>query len=625
MGCSGPSSNGRTPVFGTGGGGSNPPGPTRMSALTFSFAFALLLWPIQGVGQVAVSGTDTAAIIADSGDIRGAARAAQASFERRRQRYFPFRLAPSSGGCDETVGRLCVRYGEGEWYPTPEATEARALRSELLATLDSLQAMITGDSWLLGQRVWYRAEGGDWESALEVARDCGLAPSWWCKALEGLALHGLGRYEDSATAFNQALVGMEPGVAVNWRIPDRAVDSEARNFLRRYQNLGDDSLAVGLNRLWMMADPLYIVPGNDRLTAHYARWTVATLKDGARNPYRLRWGRDLEELTVRNGWEVGWERSFGSTPGNSNTVTGHQDNEARDYMPTGRALGAPGLADFTDFAVGRERPRSLYQPPYAPVFLPMEGQLAVFPRGNRTLLVATYFLPEDTTFHANHDHPRPWLEPGDQSEMDDQIGLFAVAVGSEHTVRKGRTGQTQGALVLDVPTGSYIISAESWSPARRRAGRFRIGLDLDPVPEDIATLSDLLLLESDGSTPQSLEEAASTALARAEIPIGANLGIAWEVSGLGFRPEIFQFEVSVDKTDRSIFRRVGEFFGLAEQSASLALSWEEPGPDQPAQHFRHLDLDLPDLDSGRYEVTLTLKTPGRSDTVSIRTFSVVED
>ena len=118
--------------------------------------------------------------------------------------------------------------------------------------------MITGDSWLLGQRVWYRAEGGDWESALEVARDCGLAPSWWCKALEGLALHGLGRYEDSATAFNQALVGMEPGVAVNWRIPDRAVDSEARNFLRRYQNLGDDSLAVGLNRLWMMADPLYL-------------------------------------------------------------------------------------------------------------------------------------------------------------------------------------------------------------------------------------------------------------------------------------------------------------------------------------------------------------------------------
>ena len=27
MGCSGPWSNGRTPVFGTGGGGSNPPGP----------------------------------------------------------------------------------------------------------------------------------------------------------------------------------------------------------------------------------------------------------------------------------------------------------------------------------------------------------------------------------------------------------------------------------------------------------------------------------------------------------------------------------------------------------------------------------------------------------------------
>ena len=418
---------------------------------------------------------------------------------------------------------------------------------------------------------------------------------------------------------------MEPELALDWRIPERSVDSDARNFLRAYRELGRDSLSVALDRFWMMADPLYIVPGNDRMTAHYARWTVATLKDGARNPYRLRWGRDLEELTVRNGWEVGWERSFGSIPGSLNTVTGHQDNEARDYMPLGRALEAPAMANFADLAVRRNRPRSLYQPPYAPVLLPMEGQLAVFPRGNRMMLVATYFLPEDTTFHVNHDHPRPWLEPGDQSGMDDQIGLFAVPVEGRRTLSEGRTGRTGGGLLLDMPAGSYVVSAESWSPERRRAGRLRRGLDFNPVPEGIATLSDLLLLESDGSAPRSLEEAVPSALPRAEIPIGTNLGIAWEVSGLGFRPEIFQFEVSVDKTDRNIFRRVGEFFGLAKRSASLAVLWEEPGPDEPVQHFRHLDLNLPDLDPGRYEVTVTLKTPGRSDTVSTRDFVVVDN
>ena len=85
-----------------------------MSTRSFPLTLALLLCPVQGAGQVAVSGTDTAIVVADSGDVRGIARVAQASFERRRERYFPFRLASFSGSCDETVGRLCIRYGEGE-------------------------------------------------------------------------------------------------------------------------------------------------------------------------------------------------------------------------------------------------------------------------------------------------------------------------------------------------------------------------------------------------------------------------------------------------------------------------------------------------------------------------------
>jgi hypothetical protein len=102
------------------------------------------------------------------------------------------------------------------------------------------------------------------------------------------------------------------------------------------------------------------------------------------------------------------------------------------------------------------------------------------------------------------------------------------------------------------------------------------------------------------------------------------LAIAWEVAGLGFRPETLRFELSVERTDRGVIRRLGEFLGLADRPQPLALSWEEPAPDRPSHHFRYLDLDVPPLDPGDYRIRLSLKTDGRSDVVAARSFTVFE-
>ena len=573
--------------------------------------------------QVGAVGTDTAAIVADPGDVRGSARSAQARFERARERHMPLTLASRGGDCDEVVGRLCTWFGPGEWRPTPEPEELRQLREELLAQLDSLQRLSPRDDWIVGQRVWYRAEGGDGEAALATARACG-AEAWWCDALEGLALHGLRRYGEGQAAFERALEGMDEDKAREWRLLEHVVDGDARDWLRDLERAGPDSLKAGLDWLWRLADPLYLVEGNDRLTAHYARWTVATLKDGARNPFRMSWGDDLAELTVRHGWELGWERSPSRTLGGPFTITGHHHPEAREWMPSADALTAPATVAGEDFLANPRRFRSLYAPAYAPILLPMEAQLAVFPRTDRTLVVGTAFLPEDTTYHADHDHERPWLEAGDQAGLPDRIGLFAVPVGGGHPTGRRHEGSTEGALLLDLPVGAYVVSAESWSPEQRRAGRLRLGLGPRPVPPDVAALSDILLLEGGRPEPASVEDALPAALPRARITPDQPLAIAWEIAGLGFRPETLQLEVSVDRTDRNVFRRIGEFLGLSERPPSLALSWEEPAPDHPTHHFRHLDLDLPELAPGTYEITLTLRTQGRSDAVTRRSFEVVE-
>ncbi|HUF76480.1 MAG TPA: hypothetical protein VMM35_09385 [Longimicrobiales bacterium] len=571
----------------------------------------------------AVAGTDTAAIVVDPGDVRGSARSAQARFERLRERHLPLTFSSGGGDCDEVVGRFCTWYGEGEWRPAPDPEEVQRLRAELLAELDSLQRLSPGDDWIVGQRVWYRAEGGDWEGALVTARGC-AAEAWWCEALEGLALHGLGRFVEAEVAFARALRDMDEERAREWRLLERVVDGDTRDWLRDLEHAGPDSLQAGLEWLWRLADPLYVVQGNDRLTAHYARWTVATLKDEARNPHRTRWGDDMEELTVRHGWELGWERSPSRTLGSSFTIMGHKHPEAREWMPAEAALAAPTTVAAGQLLADRRRPRSLYAPAYAPIILPMDAELTVFPRMDRTLVVATAFLPKDTTYHADHDHERPWLEPGEQAGMPDRIGLFALPVDGGQTIERHDEGSTDGTLLLDLPVGGYIVSVESWSPEQRRAGRLRLGLEARLVLPDIAALSDLLLLEGDRPAPTSLQEALPAALPRARIRPGQRIAIAWEVAGLGFRPETLELEVSVDRTDRNILRRLGEFLGLTERPPSLALSWEEPAPTQPTHHFRHLALDLPELDPGTYQITLTLRTQGRADAITRKTFEVVE-
>lgn len=576
--------------------------------------------------QVTEIPPDTTEIVADSSDLASVARAAQSRFERRRLHHLPVSFGVGGGTCDERVGRFCIRYTEGEWYPLPEKPEIVELRGDLLATLDSLQAHLPGDGWLLGQRVWYRSEGGDWEGAHQVAHVCGEVDTWWCRALQGFALHGLGRYEESLTVFEEALASMEPEQAERWRLPRRAVDSDTRSLLDdlREEGASADSVDALLDLLWTLADPLWLVDGNDRLTAHYARWTVATLREEARNPFHIGWGRDLEELMIRHGWEVGWERSPTRDFAALDHVIGHQHPEGREFLPPAQVLADAASASSADLTAGRRTSQSLYAPDYAPQLLPMDAQIAVFPRGRETVLVSTHFLPEDTTVHANHDHGLPWLEPGAQEGMPDRIGLYAVPADGGRPRGVAEEGGTEGALLLRVPTGSHVVSAETWSPEGRRAGRMRLGVAERLAPEDVATLSDILLLAPAADEPTLLEEALELALPRPRLPPGQTFAIAWEVAGLGFRPEMLRFEVSIEKTDRGVFRRIGEFLRLAGRPRPIALSWEEPAPDVPGHLFRYLALDLPRLDPGDYRIRLVLRTARRSDAVATRSFEVRE-
>ncbi len=580
--------------------------------------------PQINMAQVVSGEIDTVTVVIDSSESQGIARAAQARFERRRIRYFPLILGSANGACDEQVGRFCSWYDEGDWYPRPELVEAEELREELLFLLDSIQALLPGDGWLLGQRVWYLSEARRWEEALEAARSCGTAEPWWCAALEGFSLHGLERYVEADRVFSIAIDQMDNEQSLRWRVPRWVMDDDGRNALQEAAISSSEALDNLLERLWLLADPLYLAEGNDRKTSHYARWTVAKIREEAKNPYRISWGNDLDELTIRHGWELGWDRTSDAGFTTVEHVIGHKHPEGRDYMPPGKMLSTPSLAAPGDLRADVERPRSLYAPAYAPVLLPMEGQVAFFPRGSRVVVVGTHFLPDDTTRHVGHDHPIPWLDPGTQDGMLDRAGIFLVPLDGARIKSAQVMGHTEGALSLEVPSGSYVLSIETWNPRKRRAGRLRMGFESQPVPEDVASLSDILMLRPSSKEPEVLAAALPQALKKAEILIGQTFAIAWEVSGLGFRSETLLFEVSVSPINRGVLRQIGEFLRITKPARPLRLSWEESGPLSPGPLFRYLNLDLPNLKAGEYEVRMVLKTVGRADAVSARVFSVQE-
>ena len=538
------------------------------------------------------------------------ARNAQRRFEIDRARWLPATASPRYGPCDEVLGRMCLRDDEGDdWYPGPEDPRIERAREELLDVLAAAGTRV--DPWILGQRVVYLGEAGRWDEARSLAGAAcrGGEEDGWCRALEGLALHGLGRFPESEGAFRKALAKMDAERARTWNDPEPLLDSEGRTW---WKSVPEAVRSDRADLVWALADPFLLVPGNDGLTEFWSRWTVAEIRADARNPYGMAWGSDLEELTVRYGWEIGWERTEPRPlgPRTGGPVVGRHHPENRTLLPGGDVFRDPAVSTEQAWIPDASRPRSGYAPAYAPIVLTGAGQLAIFPRGDRFVLVGALALPEDTTFHARHQHPgreevsQPWRRRASEA------GLFLIPADGKGTVLAVRAaGRERGGFMLEAPAGRWVASLEVVAPGRRRAGRTRKGLVVASALPGEATLSDLLLV--DGALPDgaSLTDASALALPRNWLTQGERLAIAWELFGLGDRAETLSYRLTVEKVAAGFLRRAGRWLRILGSPRVRRVEWEEVGPDRQGPALRSVEVDLPDLDPGSYEVRLEVRSP----------------
>lgn len=523
-----------------------------------------------------------------------AVRSAQARFEYVRRKNLSWTWSPGTSECDERVGRFCLWHSDDDdaevWQAPPEPEPVKAERRQLLDKLRTAAQRLPGDAWIAGQRVRYLAEAEQHADAVAAARTC-RATRWWCLALEGYAHHLAQRFASADSAFAAALAAMSANERREWSDLSPLLDPGEAGRYRRARAAARDSLE---RRFWWLADPLFLTPGNERRTEHFARLVVDRLQERAKSAEAISWGNDLRELLLRYGWPIGWERirpDHGRVTSGSASILTHYPSRSWHFLPPLRLATGP-LQLQTDHWTGKEqRARTEYAPAYATRFEPLDHQLASFWRGDTAVVVAAFdlsradSLPRDARVHS---------------------ALFLAAEGAAPVAAHTDTAGLSGALTATLAAAPVLFSLEALVREERFAARARYGLRLAAPRKDSLALSGLLLVRPD-SLPQTLAEAIPAALGSLQVRPGEQLGLFWEIYGAPGRS--FSLAIQVERINVGAARRFAERIGLLEAAAPLRLEWSEEA-DAGSVLPRSLRVGLPELAAGDYRLTVRVRGEG---------------
>ncbi len=582
-----------------------------------------------------------------------AARSAQAALEHFRESRIPPELPGRAQGCDERIGRMCFRF-EDEESPLQDQPPALMLaRRELIRALADAHEILPDNAWVLGQYVAYLIEDKLYGAADRAAEGCEVAERWWCDALLGYSAHWAGDTQRAQLAFDRAMASMPASELAFWRAPDYAVAADAMSVFETEDAAERDRL---VDRLWHLSDPLYLVEGNDRLMEHYTRKVAVRIREDAANPYGLEWENDLEQLTIRYGIEVGWERGMGNPTGvasDARHIIGRQHPKSRQFIPPGEFLADPAAIPADAWQIEASKPRTGYAAPYAPEIWNMYSQVARFRRGDSLLVIGAYRpMAEvgrrmtdrpsraDGRTRAGDDRDRNTVSnpferanpapPPPPSAVDNEVATGPVQAamflvhpdgGTEFELKGSSERGVFGALV---PNGDYVISLEVFSPDEQKAWRARQGVRQRSVPLDLAAASDLLILDAEGELPETLEEAVPRAMPGVRVRRGEPMVLSWEVYGLeiGERASV---TIGFNQEQPGLLRRAGEFLRIVEPDAPVEVQYDDTAAEAlRGPIFRSVVMEVPEeLEPGEYTLYVEIQLPGRAAMVISRTVTLL--
>lgn len=559
--------------------------------------------------------------------VRRTARRAEGNFERLARRLAPIKLAGSDGrSCDEIVGRFCLHYDTGRLpEPDPEPGPVIDARRDAIEALRHAFSYMPGDFETAGPLIRYLVEDGRAAEAVPAARMFALvsADSVWGPLLLGFALHAAGEDSLATVEFELGLNRIEAREAERVRDLEWLLGAADRG---KYDDLEPADRAAFEARLWTLADPLYLTPGNERLNAHIARHVWSRIL--ARTPIvadMVRWGSDLEQLTVRYGIPTSRTRSpaWGLRDGG---LTEHYDPDQLSYVP--EALLTRGLPPTPlpgdHWELAETRSRSGYAPGTVSRLRPMDHQVSRFPTpAGTTIRIDAAFSPDSATDWAIGLRPATSVE----------TGLFLLVDGAELRTEIRAWHRLVSSPLLfgfeaHVPQGEILYSIEALEDSTLRAGRARYAATIEPVEPGLM-LSDPVVLEPIGglSPPSSRTDPSFRPVASLQFAPFDTIGIYAEVHGL-HDGSTFEVEVSIAKASKTSLPArlagwLGDRLGLSSPTGPPRLRWTAAADTDGAARIA-VDLALDGLDGGAHVIILEVRDPASGQAVESRRVLVIK-
>jgi hypothetical protein len=512
------------------------------------------------------------------------AQHAQWDFERHRRFALPSIYTNQITPCD-VIGRFCFRHSGVAFQRIPIEPLEQS-RESFRQVLDSAAGLLPGDDWIAGQRVRYLVDDGDGSSALQAALAC-RGTSWWCAALEGMALHVTGDFARAEAAFETALSQMPAQKRCAWTDLTYLLEEPLR---AAYQRLGCDERTDFDRRVWLMADPLFLIPGNERRTEHLARHVWAESERTAVNTFWKPWGPDLEEMTVRYGWSEKWTREPPTIlETGPPVINGHEHEPNYHFFPEREPLGVASALDESLWDIGKLQPKEAYAPRYARVFVDLQPQIARFRRGDSTLVVAAY-RKEDYQFLRQHTF----------------YGALAI-VADDSTpplvARSTESGDRAAMLALTLARVA-MLSVETLARDSTVASRWRAVMRRLELRQNGLTISDLLFYEPSSTLATDVYEAAQTAYGKV-LYRDKKVGLFWELYGRTSRDSVIAVSLTLSPLTDNPLKRVIQALGIGGRPAPINVRWRENG-SAGFSSPRSLTVDISLIPPGKYEVRLQI-------------------
>jgi hypothetical protein len=432
--------------------------------------------------------------------------------------------------------------------------------------------------WIAGRQVLTWAYAGRMDRARRAAEVC-QATDWWCEALLATVDHWSAEYVSAERRFRRALSLMPPVMACYWNEVVLYGDTLGKSTWFHGVKAHDCSIAPH-ESFWILADPLFMVPGNDRLTEHLARHVDIRVHD-----------QDLRAGGAQDGL-------LGS-PGIAGHSYLHHTHYLRRHFPNGYVKNGIYLARLYSgqgFIVTSVSPAMALRAPYELLAPVGEGRTENYwpPYG------PVQAIPVQTGFFLDDGRPQLVVRaasPDPAARLNDGWHLFSWNGTNWRDVRVEAADSVVVARLF-TPWEPQLISLE----ALHDGGAYRARSGTNP-PESTgqSRISSLVLLGDDDSEPESLSEAARRMVAGTDVPRTMRGSAYWEIYIPDVRQASFELTVVPPRQVGFIDRLLGR------TNRASRVRWQEQLRPADGVVRRSLGLDLHTLDPGDYLVELVVR------------------